>query len=109
MLRITIHNETPTTRLVVEGSLAGPWVEELAKSWLDVKAGHCRGPISLDLSGVGFIDDEGRRLLKRVFCEGAELQATGVMTKGIIEEIVAEASSNGDAVDRTTEQSAEIE
>ena len=104
MLRITIHNEAQTTRLVIEGSLAGPWVEELAKSWLDVQAARRNGPITVDLSGVGFIDDEGRQLLKRVLREGAELRATGVMTKGIIEEIVAEESSNGDARRNTAEQ-----
>ena len=52
--------------------------------------------MSVDLSGVSYIDDKGRQLLARMFRDGAELRATGVMTKGIIEEIAA-----ADAASRT--------
>ena len=47
-------------------------------------------PIRIELSDVNYIDEDGRRLLKCMFSEGAELRANGVMTRGIIEEIVSD-------------------
>jgi anti-anti-sigma regulatory factor len=77
-------------RLVVEGTLSGVWVDELEKCWLDTKAAPSDEQVRVELSGVSFIDDKGRQLLKRMLCDGTELRATGVMTKGIIEEIAGE-------------------
>lgn len=94
MIRINRISERPTLRLIVEGTLSGEWVDELEKCWLDAKSALSDGQIRVDLSGVSYIDDKGRRLLKRMFCDGTELQATGVMTKGIIEEIAADTDSS---------------
>jgi ABC-type transporter Mla MlaB component len=80
--------------LFVEGTLSGVWVDELEKCWLDTKSSLNGEQVRVDLSGVGYIDDAGRRLLAQIIRDGAELQATGVMTKGIIEEIAAGAASS---------------
>ena len=93
MIRINRIRERSTLRLIVEGTLSAAWVDELEKCWLDVKAAGCDEQVTADLSGVSYIDDKGRQLLKRMFCEGAELRATGVMTKGIIEEIAGDTDS----------------
>ena len=71
---------------MVEGTLSGAWVDELEKCWLDAKASPEEKRIRVDLSGVTFIDDKGRELLERFFHDGAELNSTRVMTKGIIDE-----------------------
>jgi anti-anti-sigma regulatory factor len=76
--------------LLVEGTLSGAWVDELETCWLDAKMSANGEPVRVDLSGVSYIDDNGRQLLARMFRDGAELRATGVMTKGIIAEIAAE-------------------
>jgi len=90
VIRINRIRERSTLRLLVEGTLSGPWVHELEKCWLDLNAVAGSEQIRVDLSGVGYIDEKGRELLKRMFADGAELSATGVMTRGIIEEIAAE-------------------
>lgn len=90
MLRITVHNEAVTTRLVVEGRLAGPWVEELKKCWQTVaRAGpDARAlPLLVDLSAMTLIDSEGKALLAEMHSQGARLVAVGLMTQAIIEEI----------------------
>jgi hypothetical protein len=87
VIRINRIREHSTMRLIVEGTLSGAWVEELEKCWLDVKAALIDEQVRVELSGVSYIDEKGRHLLKCMFTEGAELRATGVMTKGIIEEI----------------------
>lgn len=53
--------------------------------------------ITVDLSQVTFIDSEGKKLLTWMCGRGAELQAAGCMTKGVVEEIkrACETSSKG--------------
>ncbi|HJQ69003.1 MAG TPA: hypothetical protein VKA70_08525 [Blastocatellia bacterium] len=90
MIRINRFRERSTLCLTVEGTLSGAWVDELEKCWLDARPSPDNGKVKVELSGVTFVDDKGRRLLERMLREGAELKATRVMTKAIIEEIAAE-------------------
>ncbi len=99
-MRITQNREHSGWQLFVEGILSGVWVDELEKCWLEAKALPGDEQLRVDLSGVSYIDDKGRELLARMFRDGAELRATGVMTKGIIEEIAADettSATNGDS------------
>lgn len=89
MLRITIHNEAETTRFVIEGKLAGPWVEELKKCWLAALCDEPCPPLLVDLSAVTFIDLEAITLLTEMSRHGARLSANGLMNQAIIEEIAS--------------------
>jgi anti-anti-sigma regulatory factor len=88
VIRINRIHERSTLRLIVEGTLSGVWVTELEKCWLEAESSD--DPIRVELSGVGYIDDSGKKLLKQMVKKGAQLHATGVMTKGIIEEIISQ-------------------
>lgn len=87
MLKITTQSGTKLTKLVLEGRLAGPWVEELERSWREV-AGAQQSPVAVDLSGVTFIDPEGKALLTKMWQRGAKLHASGCLTRCIVEEIM---------------------
>ena len=89
MIRISEIRKGSRQRLLVEGTLAGDWVEVLEKSWLEARTSQNSEPMRIDLSGVTWIDDKGRELLARMIRDGAEMRATGVMTRAIIEEITA--------------------
>ena len=86
MLKITIHPEAGTTRLILEGRLAGPWVEELDHCWQGL-ADTGTGRTVVDLSGVTFIAPEGKALLTRMWQQGAKLHAAGCLTTCIVDEI----------------------
>lgn len=73
--------------LLVEGTLSGDWVDILEDCWLEAPHAPNGAPMRIDLSGVTYVDDKGRELLARMIQDGAELRATGVMTKAVIEEI----------------------
>lgn len=96
MIRISKIRKGSKRRLLVEGTLAGDWVEVLEKSWLEAQASRNGEPMRVDLSGVTWIDDKGRELLKRMLQDDAQLQATGIMTRAVIEELIEEISA-GDA------------
>jgi anti-anti-sigma regulatory factor len=86
MLKITIQPGKTTTRLMLEGRLTGPWVEELRRCW-EAAAVVAASDVVIDLAGVTFIDAEGKELLIRMWQGGAKFHAVGCLTRCIVEEI----------------------
>ena len=85
VIRITCHNESAITRLVLEGKLAGACVDELDKCWHDEPARW--STLLIDLTSVSFIDDRGKQLLKKMHDHGATLISNSLMSRCLIEEI----------------------
>lgn len=90
MLKITIRTEAAKSVLDLEGSLSGPWVEELERFWNKVKINLKNAPIEVILTEVMFIDPAGKTLLARIYQDGAELVGGGCMVKAISSEIKGE-------------------
>ena len=88
MLKITRHRDagSDSVSFQLEGRLAGPWVEELDSCWRQL-ATNPQGRTVVDLSGVTFVDVDGKALLARMWQQGAELRAAGCLTRCIVEEI----------------------
>lgn len=99
MFKITRQQDGPTTTLVIEGRLAGPWVAELESCWRGTP-GSSGSRLRVDLTGVTFIDAEGKALLSRMWQEGAILHAAGCLTRGIVAEITGEPGGCGNAAQR---------
>jgi hypothetical protein len=87
VIRVRQIHEGEQQRLLVEGKLSGEWVDVLENCWLEAPHAPNGAPVRIDLSGVSYVDDKGRELLARMVRGGAELRATGVMTRAVIEEI----------------------
>ena len=81
------------TTLKLEGKLSGPWVDEAAKVWSDVVGGTAAKDV-VDLSGVTFIDKEGKKLLGQMLGQGAQLRDGRLMTRYIINQLVQEAKDS---------------
>ncbi|HEV2495960.1 MAG TPA: hypothetical protein VG204_23255 [Terriglobia bacterium] len=90
MLKITTERDSGGVRFKLEGKLAGPWVDELERSWYAASEAAEGGRILVDLAEVTFIDVEGKKLLSWMYEQGAQFRCTGCMTKGIVEEIQLE-------------------
>lgn len=71
MLRITTEKSAEGVRLIIEGRLVGPWVEELQTTV--ITAGALSESVQLDLSDVHFVDAEGLALLSFLQREGVRL------------------------------------
>jgi hypothetical protein len=85
MLKITVV-ETPTERrLVLYGKLAGSWIAELREVWENLlqQLGHRR--LVVDLNDVRLIDDSADPLLSTMLQQGAELVASGVANRWLIQ------------------------
>jgi anti-anti-sigma regulatory factor len=87
MLKITIHEADGPLRLELEGRLAGAWVCELEHCWHAAKASHPNRTLSVDLTGVTFIDQAGRYLLQWMHRDGVRLVGAGLMRQDILDDI----------------------
>ena len=87
MLRITNTTRPGGVTVVLEGRLAGLWVDELARCWRALTITHGVGSIWVRLDGVTFIDAAGKTLLRTMHEEGVALAAAGCMTRAILDEI----------------------
>ena len=92
MLKITTETALHTATLKLEGQLAGPWVDELERSWFAVRDNIANRLVMVDLCEVTFVDAEGRKLLAWMHGQGARFRTLGCMAKGIVQEIVQECS-----------------
>jgi len=86
MLKITFQDTPEGTEVKLEGKLAGPWVEELERSWTE-HSPQASENVIMDLSDVTYIDPEGKRLLTRMVEKGVCFKGTHLMTKYVIDEI----------------------
>ena len=89
MLRITNTTRPEGVMVVLEGRLAGPWVDELARCWKALTTTQDARSICVQLDGLTFIDVTGKAVLRAMHEEGAALAASGCMTRAILEEITA--------------------
>src|SRR5687767_13578982 len=89
MLRVTVHDNPDTLTFQLEGKLAGPWVPDLAECWRRTRANRPGPAVRFDLSGVTFIDAEGKAFLASMHHGGAELVAAGCLTKAVVAAITA--------------------
>jgi len=75
--------------------LTGPWVDEFERSWHEFKDKAPFTPVNVDLCKVSFIDSEGKRLLAQMYLQGAELRAANLMTKYIVDGVIAQGNGIG--------------
>ncbi|MGQ0694732.1 MAG: hypothetical protein ACT4OL_04055 [Nitrospiraceae bacterium] len=95
MLKITGQRDAApdSMSLILEGRLAGPWVEELNTYWRQMSVNQ-KSCTVIDLTGVTFIDAEGKALLVDLWRQGANLQATGCLNRCIVDEITKPGSED---------------
>jgi anti-anti-sigma regulatory factor len=86
MLKITTHVADDATRITLEGRLAGPWLNELERCWRESVHSAGGRRLIVDLTGVTFVEPEGKTLLTRMYQAGADLLATGCCMRSIVED-----------------------
>jgi hypothetical protein len=97
MLKITIHDRPETLTFQVEGKLIGAWARELEQSWKTSASIRDRKALIVDLTETLYIDEEGKRVLKKLFRDGAFFRTGGAMTSSVVDELTANLRSHGAA------------
>ena len=90
MLRITVLDSSEALTFRVEGRLVGDWAKELDHSWNSATPLRGKRAPIIDLTGILFVDEEGKRVLTKLFREGAFFRTAGPMIESIISEITSQ-------------------
>ena len=88
MLRITLHESDSAIKVVLEGRVAGPWVDELSRVWVETAPRIGSRKLSMDMRNVTYADAAGKRVLRSIFSESdAELVASSLEMRDLVEHI----------------------
>jgi hypothetical protein len=86
-LRIKVQESSGAVTIKLEGRVAGPWVEELNRTWRSLVPSLYSKRLILDLCDVLFVNSTGKQLLSEIRSEsGAEFLADTPMTKAFAEQ-----------------------
>jgi len=87
MVRVTTEDEVEMVRLKIEGRLAGTDVNNVQAHWQTITATREHSSILIDLTGVTFVDEGGKKLLAEMNRQGNKFVASGLLTRAILEEV----------------------
>jgi hypothetical protein len=87
MFRISTIETERERRLVVEGTLVHPWVDELRKTWTETGNSLHGSNVVIDLTNVTVISREGENAIFELMKEGAKFSCGGVLTRHLLKEL----------------------
>jgi len=88
MLQIAINDTESGMGLVLEGRIAGPWVQELERVWVEMAPRLGSKKLSIDLRNVTYADAGGKRVLRSIFSQsGAKLVANSLGIQDLAGEV----------------------
>jgi len=85
MLKITLVDTPGEQRIVLFGTLVGPWIEELEKLWVESRKELGGRRCVVDFNEVTLIDQTAHALLITMVNDGAELVASGMVNRWLLE------------------------
>lgn len=100
MFRISTLDTRTERRLVVEGKLVQPWIDELKKCWHEAAEGLDGRKLVIDLGSTTHISDEGKDALQELMQEGARFSCAGVLTKYVLRQLAQRFRLCGEHVNR---------
>lgn len=102
MLKVTIVDTRNRRRLIVEGALVQPWVEELKKAWAAIVDELPMRRLVVDLNNVTAIGKDGEDALSDLLRQGASFSCAGIYTRYQLNQIMRKFRPKaGDAKNRS--------
>jgi hypothetical protein len=87
-LKITIQSDNTEISMTLEGRVAGPWVAELSRVWVDTAPQLGPKTLSIDLQNVIYADAPGKQVLREIYAQShARLIASSPWAQYLAEEI----------------------
>lgn len=87
MFRLSMVETNGERRLVLEGTLARPWTEEVESAWQRAREQLEGRKLVVDLSNVTLISGDGENTLFNLMREGARFTCGGVLTKHLLRQL----------------------
>jgi len=87
MFRISTIDTQRERRLVIEGTLVRPWVDELRRTWSNSGDALEGRSLVIDLNNTTVISREGASAIFDMMREGAKFSCGGVLTRHLLKEL----------------------
>lgn len=87
MFKISTVDTRSKRTLVVEGTLKGPWVDELRTSYLGASQTLGERELVIDLTNLTVISSEGEDAICGLMREGARFSCRGVLTRHLLKQL----------------------
>lgn len=87
MLRVMTQQQGNGYNLELHGTLRGEWVPLLERHWRAIAGDVASADVTVVLSDVAFIDQDGERLLRRMADAGVEFVVSGCMNRYVVEKL----------------------
>ncbi|MFY9532211.1 MAG: hypothetical protein WBC04_00910 [Candidatus Acidiferrales bacterium] len=87
MLEVTITDTATEEKWTLQGRLVWPWVNLLRENWRRAHRAAEGRTCIVDLNEVRFIDESGERMLRSMANQGAQLVASSVDMKRVLERL----------------------
>jgi hypothetical protein len=87
MLKITRVRTKRRCRVVLDGELVSPWVEELRREWNDIRSSERDLAMIVDLRNVVTISQEGSDVLFEMMRSGVKFICGGVHNRHVIQQL----------------------
>jgi membrane fusion protein, multidrug efflux system len=104
MLKVSTVDSATERRILLEGTLVAPWIEELKNAWRTAQGNVDDREIVVDLENVTEISPEGEDELLELMKEGARFRSSGVLMNYVLEELANRSGRTSDARDPGEEQ-----
>jgi len=103
MFKISIIDTPAQRKLVVEGKLVEPWVDELRTAWRNMSRDLDRRKLVIDLGSVTVISPDGENAISDLMKQGAKFSCCGVLTRHVVKRLATKCHGTlRDAVDQTS-------
>ena len=87
MFKISIVDTRSQRKLIVEGTLVGPWVAELGTTWRNASQDLGRLKLVIDLCNLTVISREGEDAIFDLMKKGAKFSCGGVLTTHVLKQL----------------------
>jgi hypothetical protein len=87
MFRISIADTPSQRKLIVEGTLVGPWVAELGTTWRSASQDLGRRKLVIDLCNLTVISREGEDAILALMKEGVKFSCGGVLIRHVLKQL----------------------
>jgi len=84
MFKISIVDTRAQRKLVVEGKLSEPWVDELRTTWTNASRDLEGRKVVIDVSGLTVISREGEEAIFDLMQQGAKFFCAGILTRYVL-------------------------
>jgi hypothetical protein len=94
MLKISIVENRSQIRLVLEGKLVVPWLDELRPACEKAKSDLGGRELVVEVKNLTVINQAGEKVLLELMKEGVKFRGSGVFTKHMLKQLASRADRN---------------